>query len=191
MVNNKRKVKFKTLILIGSLVLNLLLSLIVGNFWLSECSDQLGFDSRLDALKSILGVWTLPSVRIEFRIAEDNSIPGLTAVSSPATGNTFYVRNKIELDNNDIESAKLIKTEWGEHVIDLKFTEYGAEKLLHVSSQNIKKRLAILANGRLLVAPIIMDPMKEGRTRIGGGFSKEEAKQIILALSRRNRDVSK
>ena len=185
MVENRQRSKLKALALVASLLLNVVLASVLFYSWLGTRAERFGLDSRLDALKSFLGAWALPIVRIEFRIAEDNPGAGLKPVLSPKNGRKFYVHSEILLSNKDIGSVKLIKTEWGEHAVDLYFTKDGKEKFTNLTVENVKKRLAILANDRLLVAPYIMEPVKEDYVRIAGGLTKEEAKRIVISLSRR------
>lgn len=68
-----------TVLLVTSLLLNVLLAAIAGNLWLQRRASHLGLSSNSEALRSLAGASVLPSVRIEFRVGEEQPGPGVRA----------------------------------------------------------------------------------------------------------------
>jgi len=71
------KRRIKTALFIASVALNLILAAIAGNLWLQKRARDLGLPSSSEALRSLAGASVLPSVRIEFRVAEEQPGTGL------------------------------------------------------------------------------------------------------------------
>jgi preprotein translocase subunit SecD len=63
-------------------------------------------------------------------------------------------------------------------MVDVVLTEKGSKKLLDFTSQNVKRRVALFLDGKLLVVPIILDPLASGILSISGDFDRPEI-QII------------
>jgi preprotein translocase subunit SecD len=68
------------------------------------------------------------------------------------------------------------------YAILLSFTEKGGETLRDLTGRNLGRRLAVVAGGKLLAAPIITEPVSGGQIQIGGYFTKSEASAIADAI---------
>lgn len=101
----------------------------------------------------------------------------------------YYISNKIELDINDMEEAKLrvvtppSKEEIAElskkhpntsfsieptYNVTIKLNKEGQKKMADVTGTNIMRRLAIIFEGNLLVAPVIMEKITGGTVAVSG-----------------------
>lgn len=63
----------------------------------------------------------------------------------------------------------------GMAALHLRFTEEGAVRLGELTAQHIGRRMALLLNGKVIIAPLIQQPIREGRAVIAGDFSSAEA----------------
>jgi hypothetical protein len=90
-------------ILLASLAANVVLGAIATHYWLRTRAMQLGLSSSNEALRSVAGATLLPSVRIEFRLAEEQPGAGLTPVQhEPGSPSTVYVRSEIIVSNSTL-----------------------------------------------------------------------------------------
>ncbi len=120
-------------------------------------------------------------VRLEFRLAETEPGEGLTEVSLPHSGETFYLYPDVAISNADIASASVIQGSSGP-VVELILTPTGSEKLARLTEANLKKRIAMLVDGKVVSAPVINAPIPGGRAMLMGDFSEEEALRIARGL---------
>jgi preprotein translocase subunit SecD len=169
-----------------SVLLNVVLVGVSVNLWLDLRTSTLGLDSKWVAAKSVLGAWTLPSVRIEFRIADSEPRPGLTAMRNAEYGETLYVRPEVALGNSDIRTVIATKDEAGQPAIDIIFTDNGVKKMQELSGANAGKRLAVLVDGTLLFAPYIMGPISDRHAVVTGALDSQKVQRIVLAFARRH-----
>ena len=119
------------------------------------------------------------TVKLEFRFAEIWPTEGLEEVTVTAWGETqtYYLHDEIEMTNADIDSAFV--TTWNDSpVVELIFTESGRERFARLTEENIGKRLGMLVDGELVIAPVIRDAILTGKALINGDFSEKEAQRI-------------
>jgi len=74
----------------------------------------------------------------------------------------------------------------GKPYIALKFNKAGAKKFANVTGENIKKRLAIVLDNVVYVAPTIEDKIPSGEARITGSFTIEESNDLVIILNAGN-----
>lgn len=127
---------------------------------------------------------TPPKVKVEFRRVEQNPGEGLTEAIDPSTSEKIYLHKKVELDNSDIASARYEFYRFQEidnHNADISFTKEGAKKIEALTKQLQRKKLAILLDGKVVMAPTIMAPLTSGAVICCK--SKAEADRIVQALN--------
>lgn len=66
--------------------------------------------------------------------------------------------------------------------VDLEFTPAGAKKFADATTANVNKQIAILLDGQVLQAPTVQEPILNGRARITGYRSLDEAHTIAILL---------
>jgi beta-lactamase regulating signal transducer with metallopeptidase domain/formylglycine-generating enzyme required for sulfatase activity len=88
------------------------------------------------------------------------------------------VRKEILLDHTAIASAIAQADPLGNPVIEVQMTEAGAQRFAEVTRANIGRQLAIVVDGRLLIAPRIHSEIIGGRLQITGSFSVKEAVEL-------------
>ena len=131
---------------------------------------------------------------IQFRLVVDNP----TADSEPMTivqsGRSPYppevlnVQKEVLLDNSVVKSAMVYsgnKT-GGKTVIYLNFTDDGSKRFAEVTRQSVGKRLAIVIDGKLYMAPQINSAITGGEAQITGAFTKAEADNLAARLNGSN-----
>ena len=95
----------------------------------------------------------------------------------------YFVKQMAEMDGENITRAYPYRGEDGSLAINLEFDAEGAKQFGQVTSNNIHRAMAIVLDNKLYCAPVIQTAIVDGRARITGQFSNEEAKNISDALS--------
>lgn len=66
--------------------------------------------------------------------------------------------------------------------VSMSFNARGAKIFERVTGENIKKRLAIVLDGKCYSAPVIQDKIPGGKAQITGSFSQDEARDLAIVL---------
>lgn len=111
---------------------------------------------------------------------------------NPYAGRTVYfLQKKSELSGEYLEKAQqktgqgYTASEKGPYV-SLTFTKKGAKIFANVTGQNVNKRLAIVLDNVVYVAPNIKGKIPSGQASITGGFSFEEVQDLVIVLNAGN-----
>jgi preprotein translocase subunit SecD len=98
---------------------------------------------------------------------------------------TLYIAKTPLLDTSAIRSVSLGRDPLsGEPLIDVAFSNAGAQKFAEITAANIGKRLAILLEGKVQTAPVIATSIPGGRAQINGNFTKDEAGELVRRINR-------
>jgi preprotein translocase subunit SecD len=99
-----------------------------------------------------------------------------------ATGTIFYAVNKnVAVSGRDLKNARVQKGQVGDSVIGFTLTPEGAPKFEQLTTQNTKRRLAIVLDNRVVSAPTIDEPIS-GEGQIRGSFTPQSAADLALVL---------
>ncbi len=98
----------------------------------------------------------------------------------------------VGISMKEIASIKKQKNELDLYVIDVVLTEAGAKKFKKLTKKNIAKPIAIVLNGKLISAPLVINPIPDGKVQISGNFTEAEIDEIIsLAKNNGTSDLNK
>jgi len=75
-----------------------------------------------------------------------------------------------------------IDSQFGEPYVSMDFDKKGARLFERITEANVKKRLAIVLDGRIYSAPVIQEKISGGEARITGNFTTEEARDLAIVL---------
>lgn len=70
-----------------------------------------------------------------------------------------------------------------EPVVQLTFSPEGTKKWEDITRRNVNKRVAIVLDDQILLAPTVISVIPDGRAIITGGFTPAQAKQTALLLN--------
>ncbi|OZI31766.1 preprotein translocase subunit SecD [Bordetella genomosp. 10] len=104
------------------------------------------------------GQATVPAVG--FLLAQNDPGPGLTEVK--LSDGSIYVQRQPVLTRADLTEAAPLASRQGENYVGLRFSESGARTLNTVTSQNVGKLLVLVADGNILAALRISEPLTRG-----------------------------
>ena len=75
-----------------------------------------------------------------------------------------------------------IDNQTGETVVSFTFDRVGAKKFGRVTTDNVRKILAIILDNNIISAPVIREPILGGNGQISGNFTFQSATDLALLL---------
>jgi hypothetical protein len=122
--------------------------------------------------------------RLQFRLVTDADDTAPTdTLADPGNKKPLRVRREVLLDEAAIASATMTKAPAdGNFQVEVTFTEAGSKRFAEITGVNIRKRLAIIFDGQVLSAPVIMSEL-HGQAVITGNLAAAMAEAIVKALN--------
>ncbi|MBI2673887.1 MAG: protein translocase subunit SecD [Candidatus Zambryskibacteria bacterium] len=71
----------------------------------------------------------------------------------------------------------------GAPLVGLEFDKHGGELFAKITREHKSEILAILLDGKIISAPVIVDEISDGEAQITGSFTSEEAKNLVRNLN--------
>ena len=104
----------------------------------------------------------------------------------------YLLEKETELTGNFLESASVKFGEAGNPLspnkpyVALEFDKKGSDIFELITEQNIKRRLAIVLDDVVYIAPVIQDKIRGGAAQIYGDFTIEETQDLVIVLKAGN-----
>ena len=134
------------------------------------------------ALKEI----TARDSKLQLRLVLDKDAPGeFDEIAEPSSGRKLHVAKEVLLNEKAFASASVATDDKTKQPrVSAKLTDAGANQMEWVTSRNINHGLAIVFEGKLLMAPNIRSTIRQALEITGGanGFSKGEAQNLVTAI---------
>jgi preprotein translocase subunit SecD len=125
-----------------------------------------------DALKGKIP----PADEILYQVTEDK-------VTRREIKTPFLIKKRTYLTGEYLTDARVqIDSQFGEPYVSIDFDKKGGRLFERITEANVKKRLAIVLDGRIYSAPVIQEKISGGQARITGNFTTEEARDLAIVL---------
>jgi len=99
------------------------------------------------------------------------------------TKRPFLVKKRTLLTGRYITEARVqIDSQFNEPYVLVTFGGQGAKLFERITEANVKRRLAIILDGRINSAPVIQEKIPGGSARITGAFTMEDARDLAIVL---------
>ncbi len=121
-------------------------------------------------------------LKIEFRQAETSPGEGLTEATVPGTNKKIYMHKTADVTTADISEARPGQDSDGKPVVEIFLTKEGAKRLGELTEKQISKPLAILIDGKLVMAPVVRDRISD-RAVIDGRFTEQERDKLVKEIN--------
>ncbi|WJN60264.1 hypothetical protein [Pseudomonas sp. SO81] len=123
----------------------------------------------------------LPSAEHQLGIhpARTASADGLQAMTDRHSGVRLWVAPQPVLTEADVQQAEMAFTPAGEPAVVLTLNEKGRATLADVTRQHLGQPLAFVVDGELRLAPIVEEPVLDGRVALTGFDSLQEAEELV------------
>lgn len=132
-----------------------------------------------------------PTLTFELRRSNSESIEGWKSIVFSPVGasspETLYVSPAAEISNADLKSTNVKQDKTGTWTIVLTLNESAKSRFAELSTKlsaetEKKERIAVMVDGKTLVAPFVTAPMTDGVISITGPFTEEEARYIAQGI---------
>jgi len=121
---------------------------------------------------------------VEFYLAETVPAKGLVEITVVSTDRKIYLPKQAVVTNKDIATARLKRDANGEIAIAIEFTRSGAKKIAKATEKHKGKPLAILLDGKVIVAPIIRSRISAHAVAVIVGITKKVvATRFVAAIN--------
>ncbi|WP_158605931.1 nuclear transport factor 2 family protein [Taibaiella sp. KBW10] len=120
------------------------------------------------------------------RIAFYKVLPkGAASVIDTQSGTRLYYNpEEAIITNKHIASATAGRDEnFNLHTVTLKLTPEGTKVFAKATAESVGKRILVMANKRLLIAPVVQGKIEGGEVQITGGLSEAETKTLAAMVS--------
>jgi preprotein translocase subunit SecD len=95
----------------------------------------------------------------------------------------YLLKEKTLMTGEVLKDARVaIDTQFNEPYVSLEFDDIGAKLFEQITSQNVKKRLAIILDDNVYSAPVIQERIAGGRAQITGRFDMKEGSDLAIVL---------
>jgi preprotein translocase subunit SecD len=146
------------------------------NAWVPE--DQV---AAVESLLAVPGVRGLVPIGATFSWGREAVDYGGTMMRA-----MYLLSERAELTGSDVSNAVvsmgLDSARPNSPGVSLTLTGQGAHDFSRVTGANVGRRLAIVLDGKVHVAPTIMDKIPRGRASITGNYDQQEAKILAIVL---------
>ncbi|MCL5245780.1 hypothetical protein M4I21_08175 [Cellulophaga sp. 20_2_10] len=101
---------------------------------------------------------------------------------------TLQLKKEPAILLTNLKKLKVGVSETGHgYVIHMVFNKANTIAFKELTYKNLKKPLAIVVDGKIIIAPIVNSPIEHGKLEITGGFSLEEANTIADNISKEHK----
>jgi protein-export membrane protein SecD len=98
-------------------------------------------------------------------------------------GHRSTVRRNAEMDGSRLADARATPDgRTGEWVVHLRFDAEGTKRFAEVTRRAVGRALAVVVDGRVVVAPLILEPILRGQAVISGTFTARQADDLAILL---------
>ncbi|MBI3608007.1 MAG: protein translocase subunit SecD [Nitrospirae bacterium] len=94
----------------------------------------------------------------------------------------YLVKQRAVMTGDSLKDALVAIGDFNEPYVSLTFDSAGATQFERVTSENVKKRLAIVLDNSVYSAPVIQERIAGGRAQVSGRYSMEEANDLAIIL---------
>jgi preprotein translocase subunit SecD len=137
----------------------------------------------------VLGEWlwqhgsttVAAAVRFELRLAEEQPLPGLIVAQLPDSGGLIYLHQEVLASNDDVAHSWVAPDGPDGVEVVVQFMPLAAQRLQEATGKHIARRVAILIDGTVVMAPVVRSPMADSAV-ISGTYTKAEAERIARGI---------
>ena len=94
----------------------------------------------------------------------------------------YLVKRRVMLAGDVLSDARVSIGQFNDPYVAVTFDAKGAREFDRITSENVKKRMAIVLDNTVYSAPVIQERISGGRAQITGTFSMQEANDLAIVL---------
>lgn len=121
------------------------------------------------------------AVRFEMRLAEDEPAPGLIVARTIGASKMIYLHPEVVVTNDDLANSWVVEDPPNHFGISIELLPSGAGRLRQATAEHVGHPVAILIDGKVVMAPIVRAPVSDAAV-ITGEFTRAEAERIAEGI---------
>ena len=138
-------------------------------------------------IKKFESIINRPDIKVliptEYEVLLSAKSEGVKEKKGEGVFNIFGVKRESELTGDCIESAQAtFDQQSNQPVVMMGMNSDGSERWATITGANIKKRIAIVLDGRVYSAPTVQNKIPNGSSQITGMANVEEARMLEIVL---------
>lgn len=94
----------------------------------------------------------------------------------------YLVKKRVMLAGDVLSDARVSIGQFNEPYVSVTFDAKGAREFERITSENVRKRMAIVLDNTVYSAPVIQERIAGGRAQISGTFTMQEANDLAIVL---------
>ena len=94
----------------------------------------------------------------------------------------YLVKKRVMLTGDVLSDARVSIGQFNDPYVSITFDAKGGREFERITSENVKKRMAIVLDNTIYSAPVIQERISGGRAQITGTFSTQEANDLAIVL---------
>ncbi len=94
----------------------------------------------------------------------------------------FLVKKRVMLTGDVLSDARVAIGQFNEPYVSITFDAKGAREFEKITTDNVKKRMAVVLDNTVYSAPVIQERISGGRAQITGTFTTQEANDLAIVL---------
>lgn len=94
----------------------------------------------------------------------------------------FLVKKRVMLTGDVLSDARVAIGQFNEPYVSITFDAKGAREFERITSEHVKKRMAVVLDNTVYSAPVIQERISGGRAQITGTFTTQEANDLAIVL---------
>lgn len=94
----------------------------------------------------------------------------------------FLVKKRVMLTGDVLSDARVSIGQFNEPYVSITFDSKGAREFEKITTDHVKKRMAVVLDNTVYSAPVIQERISGGRAQITGTFTTQEANDLAIVL---------
>ncbi len=125
----------------------------------------------------------LDSDKLDTDFKLGNAMPSGVQVLKVTSSVHIFVETKLQLDDSEISKVELLQDQMSNYLVQIQLNESGTEKLSELTANNVGRRLAVIVDGKLVIAPTIAGRITNGKVIIFYSESEKVANHFYRQLA--------
>jgi protein-export membrane protein SecD len=123
----------------------------------------------------------VPSL-VTFKVSETTAAPVFNS-ANPGRPQEWYVLGPALIKGDQLSDARVgFDQTTNKPEVDMTFKPAGADAFAKLTQKLVQKQFAIVLDGVIQSAPTVQEPILDGKARISGSFTIDQAKRLALVL---------
>jgi preprotein translocase subunit SecD len=115
------------------------------------------------------------------RLAEDQPLPGWIVAQLPDAGGLIYLHEDVLASNDDVADSWVSPDGSDGVEVVVQLMPLAAQRMKDATGRHLARRVAILIDGTVVMAPVIRSPIADSMV-ISGTFTRAEAERIARGI---------